>query len=50
MNPTFQRKKSIQANDLIHDQFLVLGKLDNKKHSSIILKGVFLTVSSSNPL
>jgi len=34
-----QRKKSFQANDLIHDQFIVLGKLDNKKHSSIILKG-----------
>jgi len=34
-----QRKKSFKANDLIHDQFIVLGKLDNKKHSSIILKG-----------
>jgi len=39
MNLTLQRKKSFQANDLIHDQFVVLGKIDNKKHSSTILKG-----------
>ena len=40
MNPVGQRRKSIQAKDIIHDQFLVLGKLDNEKHSSKILKGI----------
>ena len=45
MNLRLHRKKSFQANDLIHDQFVVLGKLDNKKHSSTILKGTFSYIS-----
>ena len=39
MNQTLQRKKSFEANDVIHDQFVILGKLDNKEHSSKIFKG-----------
>jgi len=39
MNMTLQRRRSIKANDIIHDQFFILGKLDNQKHSSKLLKG-----------
>lgn len=41
MNPTLQRRKSIKANDVIHDQFIILGKLDNQKHSSKLYKGTY---------
>jgi len=40
MNGTLQRKHTYGANDLIHDRFLILGKLDNKEHSSKIFRGI----------
>jgi len=39
MNMTLQRRKSFKPNDVIHDQFIILGKLDNQKHSSKLFKG-----------
>ena len=41
MNMTLQRRKSFKPNDVIHDQFIILGKLDNQKHSSKLFKGTF---------
>lgn len=43
MNNTLQRKRSFKADDVIHDQFIILGKLDNKKHSSKLFKGKCLS-------
>jgi len=49
MNMTLQRRKSFKPNDIIHDQFIILGKLDNQKHSSKLFKGIlFLLVFPLN--